>query len=162
MAVSVNTDTRTMTNVTLTQEYERLHQVFGWQKEHFFRCNLGDGPSLRLYLRRDFRKRSYFGRDFGNRICLGCHLGDRSDLGRDFRNRISPGCHLGDRPDLGRDFGNRISLRCHLGDRSFFGCDFRNRPFFTATRWGVRRGCHLRPDLRFGFVFHEYPPKSYG
>ncbi len=40
MAVSVNTDTRTMTNVTLTQEYERLHQVFGWQKEHFFRCNL--------------------------------------------------------------------------------------------------------------------------
>jgi adenosine deaminase len=40
MAVSVNTDTRTMTNVTLTQEYERLHQVFGWKEEHFFRCNL--------------------------------------------------------------------------------------------------------------------------
>src|SRR2546430_9070794 len=40
MAVSVNTDTRTMTNVTLTQEYERLHQVFGWKNEHFFRCNL--------------------------------------------------------------------------------------------------------------------------
>jgi adenosine deaminase len=40
MAVSVSTDTRTMTNVTLTQEYERLHQVFGWQEEHFFRCNL--------------------------------------------------------------------------------------------------------------------------
>ena len=40
LAVSVNTDTRTMTNVTLTQEYERLHQVFGWKKEHFFRCNL--------------------------------------------------------------------------------------------------------------------------
>ncbi len=40
VAVSVNTDTRTMTNVTLMQEYERLHQVFGWKKEHFFRCNL--------------------------------------------------------------------------------------------------------------------------
>jgi len=40
LAVSVNTDSRTMTNVTLTQEYERLHQVFGWEKEHFFRCNL--------------------------------------------------------------------------------------------------------------------------
>jgi adenosine deaminase len=40
MAVSVNTDTRTMTNVTLMQEYEQLHQVFGWKKEHFFWCNL--------------------------------------------------------------------------------------------------------------------------
>lgn len=40
LALSVNTDSRTMTNVTLTQEYERLHQVFGWEKEHFFRCNL--------------------------------------------------------------------------------------------------------------------------
>lgn len=38
--VSVNTDTRTIANVTLTQEYERLHLAFGWDERHFFRCNL--------------------------------------------------------------------------------------------------------------------------
>jgi adenosine deaminase len=36
----VNTDTRTIANVTLTQEYERLHEVFGWDKNHFLQCNL--------------------------------------------------------------------------------------------------------------------------
>jgi adenosine deaminase len=40
VALNVNTDTRTITNVTLTQEYERLHEYFGWDKEHFLRCNL--------------------------------------------------------------------------------------------------------------------------
>jgi adenosine deaminase len=29
-----------MTDITLTQEYEKLHQTFGWTKEHFLRCNL--------------------------------------------------------------------------------------------------------------------------
>ncbi|MCI0690691.1 hypothetical protein L0337_01645 [candidate division KSB1 bacterium] len=36
----MNTDARTLVNTTLTQEYERLHQAFGWGKEHFLRCNL--------------------------------------------------------------------------------------------------------------------------
>ena len=40
LALSVNTDARTITNITLTQEYEKLHHVFGWDKLHFLRCNL--------------------------------------------------------------------------------------------------------------------------
>jgi adenosine deaminase len=39
VSVGVNTDARTIVNTTLTQEYERLHQVFGWGTEHFLRCN---------------------------------------------------------------------------------------------------------------------------
>jgi adenosine deaminase len=40
LSVSMNTDTRTIANVTLTQEYQRLHQTFGWDKHHFLQCNL--------------------------------------------------------------------------------------------------------------------------
>ena len=40
LSLSVNTDTRTITDVTLTQEYEKLHRVFGWQKHRFLHCNL--------------------------------------------------------------------------------------------------------------------------
>ena len=40
LSVSVNTDTRTIANVTLTQEYEKLHTAFGWDKQRFLRCNL--------------------------------------------------------------------------------------------------------------------------
>ena len=40
LSVSVNTDTRTITDVTLTQEYEKLHQFFGWEKQDFLHCNL--------------------------------------------------------------------------------------------------------------------------
>lgn len=40
LSVNVNTDTRTITNVTLAGEYERLHQAFGWDEEEFLRCNL--------------------------------------------------------------------------------------------------------------------------
>jgi adenosine deaminase len=29
-----------MTDITLTQEYEKLHQTLGWNQEHFLRCNL--------------------------------------------------------------------------------------------------------------------------
>jgi adenosine deaminase len=35
----VNTDTRTISNITLSQEYEKLHQTFGWEAEDFFHCN---------------------------------------------------------------------------------------------------------------------------
>lgn len=38
--LSVNTDARTITNITLTEEYEKLHKFFGWDKQHFLRCNL--------------------------------------------------------------------------------------------------------------------------
>jgi adenosine deaminase len=37
--VGVNTDTRTISNVTLSQEYARLHETFGWDADDFFRCN---------------------------------------------------------------------------------------------------------------------------
>jgi adenosine deaminase len=40
LSISVNTDARTMTNITLTQEYEKLHRTFGWEKEQFLQCNL--------------------------------------------------------------------------------------------------------------------------
>lgn len=40
LSLSVNTDARTLTNISLTQEYQNLHEVFGWTKEHFLRCNL--------------------------------------------------------------------------------------------------------------------------
>ncbi len=40
VSLSVNTDTRMLANVTLTQEYERLHETFGWDEKDFLQCNL--------------------------------------------------------------------------------------------------------------------------
>ncbi len=40
LSLGVNTDARTITDVTLTEEYERLHRAFRWDKSHFLRCNL--------------------------------------------------------------------------------------------------------------------------
>ena len=40
VSLGVNTDTRMIANVTLTQEYEKLHEAFGWDKRHFLQCNL--------------------------------------------------------------------------------------------------------------------------
>jgi adenosine deaminase len=37
--VSVNTDARTLVNITLSQEYAKLHETFGWGAEDFLRCN---------------------------------------------------------------------------------------------------------------------------
>jgi adenosine deaminase len=37
--VSVNTDARTLVNITLSQEYAKLHETFGWDTEDFFHCN---------------------------------------------------------------------------------------------------------------------------
>jgi adenosine deaminase len=39
VSVGVNTDTRTMTNVTLSEEYAKLHQSFGWNAQEFYQCN---------------------------------------------------------------------------------------------------------------------------
>jgi adenosine deaminase len=36
----VNTDARTITNITLMEEYAKLHDIFGWDETHFFQCNL--------------------------------------------------------------------------------------------------------------------------
>ena len=39
VSVGVNTDTRTIGGVTLSQEYARLHDTFGWEAEDFYSCN---------------------------------------------------------------------------------------------------------------------------
>lgn len=38
--VTVNTDNRTITHITLAEEYRKLMKFFGWTHEHFLRCNL--------------------------------------------------------------------------------------------------------------------------
>ena len=40
VSMSINTDARTISNVTLADEYELLQRVFHWDKEHFKKCNL--------------------------------------------------------------------------------------------------------------------------
>lgn len=40
VSMSINTDARAITPVTLTSEYALLEKVFGWQKAHFLKCNL--------------------------------------------------------------------------------------------------------------------------
>ncbi|MFQ5638919.1 MAG: adenosine deaminase [bacterium] len=40
VSVGINTDGRTLANISLTQEYQRLQQHFGWGKEQFLLCNL--------------------------------------------------------------------------------------------------------------------------
>ncbi|NGP77340.1 adenosine deaminase [Balneolaceae bacterium YR4-1] len=40
LSLSVNTDGRTTSNVSLTQEYKKLHETFGWGEEQFLQCNL--------------------------------------------------------------------------------------------------------------------------
>jgi adenosine deaminase len=40
VSLGINTDARTLTRVTLSEEYEKLHETFGWGPEHFRQCNL--------------------------------------------------------------------------------------------------------------------------
>jgi adenosine deaminase len=40
VSMSINTDARTISNVTLADEYKLLERVFNWKKEHFRKCNL--------------------------------------------------------------------------------------------------------------------------
>jgi adenosine deaminase len=39
VSLGINTDTRTITNVTLEQEYDRIRAHFGWRDEEFMVCN---------------------------------------------------------------------------------------------------------------------------
>ena len=39
VSLSLNTDCRTISDVTLGSEYHLLQEVFGWTKEHFYQCN---------------------------------------------------------------------------------------------------------------------------
>ena len=38
--LSISTDNRTLTPITLSQEYEKLAQTFGWGKAEFLKCNV--------------------------------------------------------------------------------------------------------------------------
>lgn len=40
VSMSINTDARTITPVTLSGEYELMEKIFNWEKEHFLKCNL--------------------------------------------------------------------------------------------------------------------------
>ncbi len=40
LSVSINTDARTITDITLEEEYENLRKAFGWKDHDFTRCNL--------------------------------------------------------------------------------------------------------------------------
>lgn len=40
ISMSINTDTRTISNVTLTEEYNLMHQIFNWNQHHIKKCNL--------------------------------------------------------------------------------------------------------------------------
>lgn len=40
VSMSINTDARTISNVSLADEYGTLERVFGWEKAHFLQCNL--------------------------------------------------------------------------------------------------------------------------
>ncbi len=39
VSLGVNTDTRTITNITLNKEYQKLQDVFGWTINDFYKCN---------------------------------------------------------------------------------------------------------------------------
>jgi len=39
ISVGVNTDARTISNITLSEEYAKLHETFGWDAEDFLNCN---------------------------------------------------------------------------------------------------------------------------
>jgi adenosine deaminase len=39
VSVGVNTDARTISDITLSQEYDKLHQTFGWGTRDFYNCN---------------------------------------------------------------------------------------------------------------------------
>ena len=39
ISVGLNTDDRTLVNITLSQEYAKLHETFGWDANDFFHCN---------------------------------------------------------------------------------------------------------------------------
>ena len=40
VSMSISTDCRTISDTTLTNEYAILKKVFGWNEEHFLKCNL--------------------------------------------------------------------------------------------------------------------------
>ena len=40
VSISVSTDARTISNISLSDEYQKLHETFGWGAEDFYQCNV--------------------------------------------------------------------------------------------------------------------------
>lgn len=40
VSLNVNTDARTITDISLSREYQRLHEEFGWVEKDFYNCNV--------------------------------------------------------------------------------------------------------------------------
>lgn len=40
VSLNINTDCRTIVDITLNREYNKLHQYFGWTKQDFYECNV--------------------------------------------------------------------------------------------------------------------------
>ena len=40
VSMSINTDGRTLSNITLNKEYQNLNKHFNWEEAHFLKCNL--------------------------------------------------------------------------------------------------------------------------
>jgi len=40
VSLGINTDARTITNISLSQEYRKLKDHFGWDNREFLACNL--------------------------------------------------------------------------------------------------------------------------
>jgi adenosine deaminase len=59
VSMSINTDARTISNVTLADEYKLMERVFNWNKEHFRKCNLEaiDHSFATADIKRNVRKR---------------------------------------------------------------------------------------------------------
>ena len=59
VSLGISTDARTVTDLTLTTEYERLHETFGWGVEHFLAVNLNavQAAFVSPAVRRDLEER---------------------------------------------------------------------------------------------------------
>jgi adenosine deaminase len=59
VSMSINTDARTISNVTLADEYKLLERIFNWNKEHFRKCNLEaiDHSFATMEIKQKVRKR---------------------------------------------------------------------------------------------------------
>lgn len=40
VSLNINTDCRTIVNISMSTEYQRMQQTFGWTKQDFYECNL--------------------------------------------------------------------------------------------------------------------------
>ena len=40
VSLNINTDCRTIVDITLNREYNKLHETFGWTKQDFYECNV--------------------------------------------------------------------------------------------------------------------------